>query len=231
MSILYLFCFGVLSPADEPLNTESNFSNPTTSMEMFHPINLHKSQLPLVNSVPPSMISKNPAVFPNKQPLLLSHQSSQAQTTLLPPQFIHQQAQETFLQPPISASYNEPAPTLNYASVPQGPLQAMPSAPFNLPPVVHPTLPISNIPGRALHLPRGRMPPPLLGPPPHSLPALPVSQGSNQLGGGGYSGLISSLMAQGLISLANQAPVQVEDKLKLSAFAFWFLMLGKYNTR
>lgn len=263
----------MLSPAEDPLNVEGNFSNPTASIEMFPPINLHKSQPPLVSSIPPSMklsrgpfnstvanivndrdpnqpsfipdqqfqnseirnmISKNQAVFPNKQPLLLPlNQSSQAQATPLPPQFLHQKAQENFLQPPVSASYNEPAPPLNYVTVPQGPLRAMPPAQLNLLPVNHPRMPFSNVLSSTSHLPRGAVPPlPLVPPPPFA--ALPGSQGpgavvSNQVGGGAYSGLINTLMAQGLISLANQAPVQVGDKSEASLLVcenvFCFLAL------
>ncbi|KAK4794706.1 hypothetical protein SAY86_012700 [Trapa natans] len=206
----------------EPLNTESNFPHPTVSKEMFQPINLHKSQRSLVNPIPPSIISMNPAVFINKQRHMLSHQSHQAQTSLLPLQFMHEQPNENFHQPPVSASFSEPAPHLNYSSVSQGPLHALPPAQLNLLPVVQTPLPMSSIPSSSLHLSRGPMPPPSLGPPPTSLPALTVSQGlgaadTNQVGGAAYTGLINTLMAQGLITLENQAPVQKSVVLEFDA--------------
>ncbi|KAK4752585.1 hypothetical protein SAY87_021383 [Trapa incisa] len=214
--------FAMKFSCTDPLNTESNFPHPTASKEMLQPINLHKSQLSLVNPIHPSMISTIPTAFPNKQPLMLHHQSHLAQTTLLPLQLMHDESIENLHQPPVSASFNEPAPSLNYSSVPKGPLHALPSAQMNLLPVVHPTIPVSNIPASSLHLPRGPILSPPLGSTPTSLLALKVSQGlgaadTSQVDGNAYSGLISTLMAQGLVSLENHSPVQKSAVLEFDA--------------
>lgn len=74
-------------------------------------------------------------------------------------------------------------------------------------------LPFHNIPNGSLHLQAGGLPPLPPGPPPASSHMIPISQGvglvPNQPPGGAYSGLISSLMAQGLISMSKQTPEQV----------------------
>lgn len=75
--------------------------------------------------------------------------------------------------------------------------------------------PIQNLGSNSLHLPRGVLPPLFPGGPPAPSQMMPHTSASpyvsNQQPAGAFSGLINSLMAQGLISLTEhqQPPVQV----------------------
>ncbi|KAI3437342.1 hypothetical protein J3R85_005475 [Psidium guajava] len=145
----------------------------------------------------------------------LNRQKNQVQSTPFQPQFLPiQDAQEKVL--PSSAaivSSHMVAPGLNYGFTGQGQHPILSSVQANLLQIAQSSLPIQNIPNNMMHFPGGSLPPLPPGPPPVPSQSLPMSQIPtaalpNNLGGSGYTGLISSLMAQGLISLTNQTPVQ-----------------------
>ncbi|GKV16058.1 hypothetical protein SLEP1_g26763 [Rubroshorea leprosula] len=111
---------------------------------------------------------------------------------------------------PIPPHLLVPRLSHGYSSQGRGPVISM--APSNPISVVQRPLTIQNMPMTSLHLPGGAQPPLPPGPPPASQ-MIPISQNTgqvlpNQPQSGAFSGLISSLMAQGLISLTNPTPVQ-----------------------
>ncbi|XP_030456974.2 polyadenylation and cleavage factor homolog 4 isoform X2 [Syzygium oleosum] len=145
----------------------------------------------------------------------LNQQKNQVQNTPFQPQFLPiQEAQEKLI--PSSAaivSSHMVAPGLNYGLTGQGHRPIVSSVQANLLQIAQSSLPIQNIPNNMMHFQGGSLPPLPPGPPPvplHSLPMshIPTAALPNNLGGSGYSGLISSLVAQGLISVTNQTPVQ-----------------------
>lgn len=74
------------------------------------------------------------------------------------------------------------------------------------------SMPLVNVPNTSSQFSSGALPPLPRGPLPMSSQFMPTSQNLGQVTSnppaGGFSSLISSLMAQGLISLTNQAPAQ-----------------------
>ncbi|KAL4366208.1 hypothetical protein GQ457_05G030470 [Hibiscus cannabinus] len=141
--------------------------------------------------------------------------------TSLPPHFPHE-VRDGFLS---SATGPLPprllAPSLNSGYAPQmrGGVISMVSS--NSMPVAQPPLSIPNMPTGSLHFQVGAMPPLPRGPPPPSQ-IMPGTQNAgpllpNQSQGGAFTGLISSLMAQGLISLAQPTPMQDSVGLEFDA--------------
>ncbi|EEF43905.1 polyadenylation and cleavage factor homolog 4 [Ricinus communis] len=153
-----------------------------------------------------------------KQPLLPSqhaamNQQNQGQVNPFQPQ------RENF--PPSVASLppHPLAPTFDHRYVTQAHGSAMSRIHSNLVSSMPLPLPVNNIPN-TMHLQVGVRPPLPPGPPPasHMIP-IPQNAGpvaSNQPAGGAFSGLINSLVAQGLISL-KQTPVQDSVGLEFNA--------------
>ncbi|KAK8629466.1 hypothetical protein V6N13_078307 [Hibiscus sabdariffa] len=105
------------------------------------------------------------------------------------------------LAPPFNHGYARP---MHGGMVPSNPIH-----------VARPPLSISNMPSGSLHFQGGAIPPLPPGPPPASQ-MMPATQNAgpllpNQPQGGAFSGLISSLMAQGLISL--EKPTSIQDSV------------------
>ena len=75
--------------------------------------------------------------------------------------------------------------------------------------VAQPPLLIPNMPSGSLHLQGGTLPPFPPGPPPASQMMPATENVGDQPQSAAFSGLISSLMAQGLISLTKPTPIQV----------------------
>ncbi|XP_039070624.1 polyadenylation and cleavage factor homolog 4-like isoform X2 [Hibiscus syriacus] len=113
------------------------------------------------------------------------------------------------------------APSLNHGHAPQMRGAVISMVPSNPMLVAQPPLSIPNMPPGSLHFQGGAMPPLPRGRPPASQ-MMPASQNAgpllpNQPQGGAFTGLISSLMAQGLISLTNPTPVQDSVGLEFDA--------------
>ncbi|XP_058093060.1 polyadenylation and cleavage factor homolog 4 isoform X2 [Magnolia sinica] len=168
---------------------------------------------------------------PNKSLILSRPQFDAADRTSLNSstllQFPQQQAglvslirppsQEHAALPPAPASHLV-AQTLNH-----GPMQGQGSIrnaifPNPFPGISSSSVTIHSIPGTSFHVPGGALPPLPPGPPPVSSQMGPTSQNtgpiiSNHPPGSAFSGLIGSLMAQGLISLT--APAAPQDSVGL----------------
>ncbi|KAL5775425.1 hypothetical protein ACOSP7_012982 [Xanthoceras sorbifolium] len=158
-----------------------------------------------------------------KPPRLHDLHSAQIQQNQVQPRFFpSQDARNNFL-PSVTASvppHLRGAP-LNHGYTPQGSANMSIFASSSLPIGQLPS-PIQNMPNSSLHLLGGTLPPLPPGPPPTSSHMLPVSQSGGPVGpgqppGGAFSGLINSLMAQGLISLTNQTTVQEPVGLEFNA--------------
>ncbi|XP_059661896.1 polyadenylation and cleavage factor homolog 4 [Cornus florida] len=104
-------------------------------------------------------------------------------------------------------------PPVNHGYTTQGHGSAVNAFLLNPIPAVHPSMPILNIPKSSMHL-QGPLPPLPPGPPPASSQMIqPILQNPglivpNPPAGNAFSGLFNSLVAQGLISLTKEAPVQ-----------------------
>ncbi|OMO76739.1 hypothetical protein CCACVL1_15454 [Corchorus capsularis] len=210
----------------QPPTTRPNYSLQQHSRSQFdsiNPINAVMNHGPAKQSYMPeqfdSFESKDQSLtrvpqLPDQRPAL--HQRNQFQATSLQPQFLpSQELRENFL-----ASATAPLPpriaaaSLNHGYTPQmhGAVNSMiPSIPF----------PNPNMSTGSLRLQGGPSPPLPPGPPPVSQ-MMPGTQNTgpllpNQPQGGAFSGLISSLMAQGLISLTTPTPVQDPLGLEFNA--------------
>lgn len=112
-----------------------------------------------------------------------------------------------------TASSHMVAPGLNYGFTGQGHRPILSSGQGNILQIAQSSIPIQNIPNNMMQFQGGSLPPLPPGPPPVPSQSLPMSQIPtaalpNNLGGNAYHGLISSLMARGVITLTNQTPVQ-----------------------
>ncbi|XP_057962449.1 polyadenylation and cleavage factor homolog 4 [Malania oleifera] len=151
--------------------------------------------------------------LPNRQAGLIPFSQPNPHVSNLQPQVIlSQESQENFVSTVAASvpSHLGSSPMIHgYTS--QGPGVATSAALLNQLHHVRSSVPFQNIPNSSLHLQGGTLPPLPPGPPPASSPMVPLSQGpiiNSQPPGGAFSGLISSLVAQGLISLTAQAPTQ-----------------------
>ncbi|BFG27513.1 hypothetical protein CerSpe_137870 [Prunus speciosa] len=153
----------------------------------------------------------------NARPMPVN-QRNQVQASPLQPQFLPpQEARENFIS---SAETPGPPylglPSLNHGYTLQGHGGAVSTV------MANPVPRIPYVPNSALHL-RGEALPPLPpGPPPPSSQGILSIQNpgpvvSSNQPGSAYSGLFSSLMAQGLISLTNQSPVQDSVGIEFNA--------------
>ncbi|CAK9146824.1 unnamed protein product [Ilex paraguariensis] len=178
---------------------------------------LNKSFLPeqQLDGSGSNVLSKLPQ-FLNQQPgpIPLNRQSP-AQFSHLPPHLLMSREVHQNLVPPAAFS------TTSHLAVPQ--FNNSYTLPGNgasrsnvLPNPIHgvqSSMPMLNTPNTSLHFPGGALPPLPPGPPPTSSHMIPISHYPNPIApnppaGIALSGLVSSLMAQGLISLTKQAPAQ-----------------------
>ncbi|XP_011037705.1 PREDICTED: polyadenylation and cleavage factor homolog 4-like isoform X4 [Populus euphratica] len=107
---------------------------------------------------------------------------------------------------------------LNHGYNTHGHSTAISMVPSNALPAVQLPLPVNNIPNM-LHSQVGLRPPLPPGPPPQTMPFSQNVSSSvpGQPSGSAFSGLFNSLMAQGLISLTKQSPVQDSVGLEFNA--------------
>lgn len=180
------------------MNNASNnvHSDPGSSRSM------SQGNLPPVSSIRPGMLPVN--------------LHSVAQPSLVHPNFLmSQEARQNLPLPYTPITSNTMVPPLNYGYLAQG------QGPHNLVSGVQSSLPILHAPN--MLFPGANLQHPPRGPIPRTNQALPIGQNIGQVapnapGGTALSGLIGSLMAQGLISLKNQDSVGVEfdqDSLKV----------------
>ncbi|KAH6781129.1 Transducin/WD40 repeat-like superfamily protein [Perilla frutescens var. hirtella] len=144
---------------------------------------------------------------------------SAAQQSLVQPNFLMAQEARQNIALPSSApiTSNTMVPPLNYGYLAHG------QGPHNLIRGVQSSLPILNAPNMPFQVHGATLQHPPRGPLPGTTQALPIGQNIGQVAPNapersGLTGLISSLMAQGLISLTNQDSVGVEfdqDSLKV----------------
>lgn len=153
-------------------------------------------------------LAKVPA-FPNH--LAALNQRNQLQLSSLQSQFLPSHESRENFRPSAAVQVPAPmrAPSFNHGYMPQGQNALLNTVQSNQVPTIQPPLQIQNIP-TSLRLGGGALPPLPRGPPPPQM--VPGSQSAglpvpNQPGSA-FSGLISSLMAQGLISLTNQPDIQ-----------------------
>lgn len=128
--------------------------------------------------------------------------SQDVRQNLVPPSAVAAVVSMPSLVPPLAHGYNL-----------QGNNTTISNVLSNSVPGVHPYMPILNTPSSSMLFQGGGLPPLPPGPRPTSSQMLPISHnpvpiGPNPQSGGAFSGLFSSLMAQGLISLTKQAPVK-----------------------
>ncbi|XP_010275999.1 PREDICTED: polyadenylation and cleavage factor homolog 4 isoform X2 [Nelumbo nucifera] len=155
--------------------------------------------------------------FPNQQAGLISlNQRSQGQASHLPAQpLMSQNAQENFVPSAVAQmSTHKMEQPLNHGHIPQGHLSVTSSIlPNPIPGLASSSVTIHGLSNTPFHLPGRALPPLPPGPPPVSSQIEPISQNVGPIAthassGSAFSGLISSLMAQGLISLTTPASVQ-----------------------
>lgn len=178
---------------------------------------LNKSFLPehQFNSIGNKAISSiKQFSFPNQQivPTLSNPQNPEQLTSVQPQLLASHEVRRNFI-PPATFPAVGPMPSL-LPPLAHGYNPALSNVLSNSITGMHSSMPILNTPSNSLYFQGGSGFPPLpAGPRPDSLQVTPVSQNPvptvpNPQAGGALSGLISSLMAQGLISLTKQAPVQ-----------------------
>ncbi|MCD7458398.1 hypothetical protein HAX54_038086 [Datura stramonium] len=152
--------------------------------------------------------------FPSQHPASFSasHQNPEQMASAEPQLLLSQRIHQT--TPPsvsLPASNHLLLPPI-YRYAPPGPGSSIGT--LFPPPVSGPqvSMPLVNVPNTSSQFSSGALPPLLRGPLTMSSQFMPTSQNLGQVTpnppAGGFSSLISSLMAQGLISLTNQAPAQ-----------------------
>ncbi|XP_039048665.1 polyadenylation and cleavage factor homolog 4-like isoform X1 [Hibiscus syriacus] len=155
--------------------------------------------------------------LPGQRPALQQRMRNSLHGTSLQPHFPHEVRDGFLSSAPGPFPPRLLAPSLNHGYAPQMHGGMVPSNPI---PVGRPPLLIPNMPTGSLHFRGGAMPSHPPGPPASQM--MPASQNAgpllpNQPQGGAFSGLIGSLMAQGLISLAKSTPIQDSLGLEFDA--------------
>lgn len=146
--------------------------------------------------------------FPH-QTIVRRNLQNQAQNSILhPPSLVHHDIQQNFVLPAaISSASHIGPPHFNHGYIQRGYGPPVNSVGLNSIRNMHQAPQVLSNQSMSMHLPRGALPPlPLAARPPRSQ-MIPVPQA-----GVAFSGLFSSLMAHGLISLTNQPPLQVYVK-------------------
>ncbi|CAK7351047.1 unnamed protein product [Dovyalis caffra] len=159
-----------------------------------------------------------PTSMPNQHAAL--NQQNQAHVNPFQPQLLpSHEAREKFHPSGLASMPPRPlAPLLSHGYTTHGHGTAISMVPSNALPAAQRTLPVNNIPN-TLHSQVGVRPPLPPGRPPQTMP-FPQNASSGlpgQPSGSAFSGLINSLMAQGLISLTKQTPVQDSVGLDFNA--------------
>ncbi|KAJ4838714.1 hypothetical protein Tsubulata_003159 [Turnera subulata] len=149
------------------------------------------------------------------------NQPNQVQVNSFQPQFFSShEARDSLMPPEVGSVQPQLAPPLNHGYPSQAHSGSLSMVPANTIPVLQPPLPHNNV-SNTLHPHMGVRPPLPPGPPPVSqvMPNIPQNAPPviSTPASGQFSDLIGSLMAQGLISLSNQAPVQDSVGLEFNA--------------
>jgi pre-mRNA cleavage complex 2 protein Pcf11 len=188
----------------DPVNTSSTVTNQALQKASVMPeqsFNSFESK---------DYVLMKPTPLPNQHAAL--NQQNQAHVNPFQPQQLpSHEARENFHPSGVTSMPPRPlAPPLNHGYNTHGHSTAISMVPSNALPAVQLPLPVNNIPNM-LHSQVGVRPPLPPGPPPQTMP-FPQNASSGvpgQPSGSAFSGLFNSLMAQGLISLTKQTPVQV----------------------
>ncbi|KAI3460150.1 hypothetical protein Pfo_016813 [Paulownia fortunei] len=158
-----------------------------------------------------------PSLRPGPVPVNL--QSTTQPSLVQPNLFMAQEARQNLPLPysaPIPSNAMVPPLNYRYLAQAQGPIGTTSS---NLVPGMQSSLPILNAPNMPFHVPGASLQSLPRGPLPGTTQALPIGQvAPAPPAGTAFSGLISSLVAQGLISLTKQDSVGVDfdqDSLKV----------------
>lgn len=200
----------------QPATMHSNYSLQQPNRGQFDSINPINSVMNQVQDKKNSYMHEQFDTFESKEQRLtrlpqLPNQCPSLQAQLLP----SQEVRESFFS---SATAPLPhrlvAPSLNHGYTPQMHGVVISMVPSNPIPLAQPPLMIPN-------MPRGGALPPL---PPGPPPASQIMPATNQPQSGAFSGLISSLMTQGLISLTNPTSIQV-----LTLLSFFLLLYFLFN--
>ncbi|TXG47081.1 hypothetical protein EZV62_026375 [Acer yangbiense] len=194
----------------DSMNATSNFMNQGPNKLLY----MHEQQFNNSEMKEPGLM---------KPPQLHDQHSAQIQQNQGQPRFHPSQDPRNNFLPSVTAPLPPHllAPHLNHGYTPQGSVNMSIFSSSSYP-IGQLPLPNQNIQNSSLHLRGGPLPPLPPGPPPASSHMIPVSQSAGpavpgQPQGGAFSGLITSLMAQGLISLTNQTPVQEPVGLEFNA--------------
>lgn len=153
--------------------------------------------------------------FPYQTIIRMNLQNQAQNSVLHPPSLGRHDGQQNFVLPAsISSTCHIGPPHFNHGYIPRGYGPPVNSVGLNSIRNMHQAPQVLNNPSMTMHLPRGALQPlPSVARPPRSqmipVPQNPNFMSPNPPAGVAFSGLFSSLMAQGLISLTNQPPVQV----------------------
>lgn len=194
-----------LPQAKQPRNQFNLMNSTTTAVNQDPNKSLFLSEL---NSKLPQMPNHLAGSIPLNGP-------NQTEVTHLKQQFSSQETHGNFVPSttaPVS-SYSV-VPLLNPGYNPQRHAAATSTSLMNPVPGVRSSIPIHNISRNSVHFQGGALPPLPPGPPPTTSQMISIPQNigpidPNHQPGSAFSGLISSLMAQGLITLEKQPTHQV----------------------
>lgn len=155
--------------------------------------------------------STRPPLFPNQQKGQFPLRSNTEQANSVQPQLLVPQNVRPNVVPPAVVSMPSVVPPLPQGYAPQGHNTSGINAPPYPFPGVLPPFSYLNPPVNPVYMQGGNRPPSHLGPrtfPPQVMPPPPGSSSvaPNSQSGSAFSGLINSLMAQGLISVTNPSP-------------------------